>query len=251
MNLFKKIAVAVALVAVGGMSAHAKTLGELNIFNHVGVGVHAATTGFGFEVATPITKFVTLRAGASFMPSFSFNAEVDGEYSVEGQPSGHGTFDMDVNASLKRTQGSVIFNVHPFGDKSSFYVAAGGYFGGASILSLTGHSEELMKLPQEHPYIEIGDYKLPVDEGGNVSGSLRAASFRPYLGIGMGRAVPKGRLHFGVELGVQFMGHMKVYNGNHELDKQEFLNNDDDWQKWMDKLTVYPVLKFTLSGRIF
>ena len=63
--------------------------------------------------------------------------------------------------------------------------------------------------------------------------------------------MPKGRLNFGVELGVQFHGKIKLYTQDTELTKIPELENDDDWQKWMDKLTVYPVLKLTLSGRIF
>lgn len=245
---------AAALILATSATAGAKTFGELNIANHLGVSVHAATTGFGFEVATPVTNYVALRAGASFMPGFSFTTNIDGQYNTD-LPDGttsKGDFNMDVKASLKRTQGSVIFNVYPLGTHSSFFIAAGGYFGGAALATLTGHSEELKQLPaHNHPYIEVGDYKLPVDANGNVDGSLRAKKFRPYLGLGFGRPVPKGRLNFGCEIGVQFMGKMKVYNGNHELEQDKLLGNDDDWQKWMDKLTVYPVLKFTLSGRIF
>jgi hypothetical protein len=224
-------------------------LGDANIFNHLGVGVHAATTGFGFEVATPITKFVTLRGGVSFMPGFSFDTEVDGSYrtTVNGTPYEQ-DFTMDVEGALKRTQGSVIFNVYPLTHVSSFYVAAGAYFGGSDIVKVSGHTDDLQGV--DNPSIDLGDYQLPVDKNGNVSGSLRVNSFRPYLGVGFGRPVPNRRLNFGVELGVQFMGKMKVYSDGDELSKV-LTDNDDDWQKWMDKLTVYPVLKFTLSGKIF
>lgn len=247
-KIFKKIAVAAMLLI--SFSVQGKTLGELNIFNHVGVGVHAATTGFGFEVSTPITNFVALRAGATFMPGFSFTADVDGEYTAtvnNHEQTEH--FNMDLDAGLKRTQGSVIFNIYPFGSHNAFFVAAGAYFGGKNVISLTGHSEELKNL-QGDPYVEIGDYKLPVDKNGNVEGNLRVNNFRPYLGLGYGRAVPKRRVNFGVELGVQFMGKAKVYTDDGLLELNT-ITNDDDWQKWMDKITVYPVLKFTLSGRIF
>lgn len=246
-KILKKIAVAVMLLI--SCSAQAKTLGELNIFNHVGVGVHAATTGFGFEVSTPITNFVALRAGATFMPSFSFTTDVDGVYTATVNGENHDQhFNMDLDAGLKRTQGSVIFNIYPFGSHNAFFVAAGAYFGGKNVISLSGYSEELKNL-EDNPYVEIGDYKLPVHHG-YVDGNLRVNNFRPYLGLGYGRAVPKKRVNFGVELGVQFMGHAKVYSGE-DLIELNTIANDDDWQKWMDKLTVYPVLKFTLSGRIF
>lgn len=252
-NLSKLLAV-VAALCIAGPASWAGGFGKLNIFNHLGVGVNVGTVGAGFELATPITNFVTLRAGATFMPGFSFSTSFDGEYTptVAGGQSYTQDFTMDVDASLKRTQGSVIFNIYPLPKLTSFYVAAGAYFGGSSIIGITGHSNELEQLSHnDNPFIEIGDYKLPVDENGNVNGSLRAKSFRPYLGLGFGRPLPKGRLNFGVELGVQFMGKMRIYNGDTELHPSDYLDNDDDWQKWMDKLTVYPVLKFTLSGRIF
>lgn len=253
MKIYSKLLTAIAALCIAVPASVAGGFGQLNIFNHLGVGVNVGTLGAGFEVATPITNFVTLRAGATFMPGFSFSTSFDGEYtpSITGAPSYTQDFEMDVDASLKRTQGSVIFNIYPLPKFTSFYVAAGAYFGGASLISINGHSDELMNLAHDNPFIEIGDYKLPVDENGNVNGSLRAKSFRPYLGLGFGRPLPKGRLNFGVELGVQFMGKMRIYNGDVELHPSDYLDNDDDWQKWMDKLTVYPVLKFTLSGRIF
>lgn len=243
MKGFLKSAVLAAALCFSAVTAHA----DNHIFNHLGVGVHAATTGFGFEAATPITKFVTLRAGVSIMPSFSFGADVNGTYDA---PEGARDFSMHVDGGLKRTQGNIIFNIHPFAHMSSFYVAAGAYFGGQTVVKVTGHSDELREQAAHGGSVEIGEYQLPIDANGNVDGSLEVKKFRPYLGIGFGRAVPKGRLHFGVELGVQFQGKMKVCSNGKELD-QTLTGNDDDWQKVIDKLKVYPVLKFTLSGRIF
>lgn len=253
MKHFLKKTVFVAMV-LATCAASAQTpvnkKADRNIFNHLGVGVNAATTGFGFELSTPVTNYVALRAGINFMPGFSFTTDVDGRYTADTEYGEQTTdFTMDLKGGLKRTQGDVIFNIYPFGSHNAFYVAAGAYFGGKDILSLKGHSDELMNLQADNPYVEIGDYQLPVDENGNVDGSLRVNSFRPYLGLGYGRAIPKKRVNFGVELGVQFMGHMKVYSGDEVLQVKEY--NDDDWQKWIDKLTVYPVLKFTISGRIF
>lgn len=236
--------------AVLPATTHAQT--DSYLFNHLGVGVHAATTGFGIEVATPITRFVTARAGVSFMPGFSFNTDFDGTYqsTIDGTPY-EGYFNMDVNASIKRAQGSLIFNVYPAPRFSSFFVAVGAYFGGARIVGLHGHSDELVELAAHQSYIDLGDYRLPVDRNGNVTASLRSGAFRPYVGLGFQRPVPYKRLNFGVELGVQYMGHMKVYNGESEIEPSAVIDSDDTWQKVIDKAVVYPVLKFTLSGKIF
>lgn len=230
------------------------TLNERNIFNHLGVSVHAATTGFGFEVATPITNWVTMRVGGTFMPGFKFSTDVDGEYDYIDSTTGFGDkypFSMDVDASLKRAQGSLIFNIYPFGSRYNFFIAAGAYFGGSKILKIKGHSDELEAAMQAgDASVMIGDYTLPVDENGNVRGGLKTKSFRPYLGLGFGRAVPNKRVSFMFELGVQFQGKMKVYTDFGDIEELAKDYNDDDWQKWMDKLTVYPVMKFTLCGRI-
>ena len=49
---------------------------------------------------------------------------------------------------------------------------------------------------------------------------------------------------------MQFHGKPKLY-ANGEIVNLSDVTDDDTYQKIMDKLTVWPVLKFTLSGRIF
>lgn len=75
---------------------------------------------------------------------------------------------------------------------------------------------ELIKEGQEVG-IEIGNYRIPVDQNGNISGGLKVSSFRPYLGLGFGRAIPKKRIGFMFEMGVQFHNTPKVYTNNGDL----------------------------------
>lgn len=96
--------------------------------------------------------------------------------------------------------------------------------------------------------VVIGDYTIPVDKDGNVSGGLKVKGVRPYLGIGFGRPVPKKRVGFMFELGAQF-GKMKVYADNGDLG-QALESADDDISDILDKLTIYPVMRFRLCGRI-
>lgn len=231
------------------------TAAAQDLFNHLAVNAHVATTGVGVELSTPITKFITMRAGVTCMPGFSFNAEVDGQYYVNGESN---NFTVDLDANLKRTQGSVIFNVYPLAKAkvcSSFFLAAGLYFGGDKLVKIKGHSDEiandLKQLNGANPYIELGDYKLPVDDNGNVKGGLKVQKVRPYLGLGFGRYVPKKRISVTGELGVQFHGHIKPYTSEGEIEAFDELTEKDDWKKVMDKLTVYPMLKIVISGRIF
>ena len=232
------------------------TAAAQDLFNHLAVNAHVATTGVGVELSTPITKFITMRAGVTCMPGFSFNAEVDGQYYdyVNNTPR---DFTVNLDANLKRTQGSVIFNVYPLAKAkvcSSFFLAAGLYFGGDKLVKINGHSDEIAEKINQfngNPYIELGDYKLPVDENGNVKGGLKVQKVRPYLGLGFGRYVPNKRISVTGELGVQFHGHIKPYTSEGEIEAFDELTEKDDWKKVMDKLTVYPMLKIVISGRIF
>lgn len=230
------------------------TAAAQDLFNHLAVNAHVATTGVGVELSTPITKFITMRAGVTCMPGFSFNAEVDGQYYDNNTPR---DFTVNLDANLKRTQGSVIFNVYPLAKAkvcSSFFLAAGLYFGGDKLVKINGHSDEIAEKINQfngNPYIELGDYKLPVDENGNVKGGLKVQKVRPYLGLGFGRYVPNKRISVTGELGVQFHGHIKPYTSEGEIEAFDELTEKDDWKKVMDKLTVYPMLKIVISGRIF
>ena len=230
------------------------TAAAQDLFNHLAVNAHVATTGVGVELSTPITKFITMRAGVTCMPGFSFSAEVDGQYYVNTTQR---DFTVDLDANLKRTQGSVIFNVYPLAKAkvcSSFFLAAGLYFGGDKLVKIKGHSDEIAEKINQfngNPYIELGDYKLPVDENGNVKGGLKVQKVRPYLGLGFGRYVPNKRISVTGELGVQFHGHIKPYTSEGEIEAFDELTEKDDWKKVMDKLTVYPMLKIVISGRIF
>lgn len=81
----KKIirAISVMVLMLASVSVSAGGPGDLYLFNHLGIGAHVGTTGFGFEAATPITKWVTLRGGVTIMPGIKFNTDIDGTYDAE------------------------------------------------------------------------------------------------------------------------------------------------------------------------
>ena len=236
-----------AVVMMGVQAASADSfLKSHNMFNHLGVSVGVGTLGVSVEAATPITRFIQMRAGVHFMPGFHVNESADVYITGTNGSSYGGNIDdtIDVEGSMKRTQGSIIFNIYPF-PVGSFYVAAGAFFGGADLVKVTGTSQHLRGVDGN---VEIGDYRIPLKDG-SVEGSIRVKKFRPYLGLGWGRPVPKRLLNFNVELGVQFHGKPHLYTASGKVTRG--VEEDDDFQKIMDKITVYPVLKFTLAGKIF
>lgn len=241
MNKLFRIA-AVALMTLCGVF-----VGNAQIFNHLGAGVSLGTNGLSVDLATPITSFVNLRAGVDILePGLKFSADADYEYNVSGAPR---TGEINLDGKFGRVQGHVIFNVYPV-PKVPFFVAAGAYFGGDRLVKITGHSDELAGQSSDG-YAVIGDYRIPVDPEGNVRGGLKVSAFRPYLGIGWGRAIPNKLLNFGVELGVQFHGTPDVYTDYGEIDKSLIYDDDNTFNKIRKSLTVYPVLSFKLNFRAF
>ena len=213
------------------------------VFNHLGAGVGVGSTGISVELATPITSFVQMRAGVSIMPGITFNADADYTYTVANQQQ-RGT--VELQGDLNRVQGQVIFNVYPV-PTMPLYVAAGAYFGGNKLLKITGHSDDLAN-PDAQAI--IGDYKIPANQNGDISGGFKVNNFRPYLGIGWGRVVPGKLLSFSTELGVQFEGRPKLYTDYGEID-ESIVEDDNTFNKIADALKVYPTLTFRLNFRAF
>lgn len=217
-----------------------------NVFNHLGIGAAVGTNGLSFEVATPITGFVNMRAGVSYMPGFTFHADADYTYSVA---TINRTGTVSLKGDLGRVQGQVIFNVYP-APVVPFYVAVGAYFGGGTLLKISGQAPELAALASTNGGAVIGGYKIPVDPQGNISGGLKVNSFRPYIGIGWGRAIPGKLVNFALDLGVQFQSKPELYTDYGEIDPA-IVEDDNTFNKIADALKVYPTLTFKLNFRAF
>lgn len=249
-NFLTSLCVAVAALAIPFQSG-AQASDFLGIGNHVGASVSVGTTGVSIEAATTLTPFVQPRLGISIMPGFHLTETAD----IYGNINGHDELltDVDLTGSLKRVQGHLIFNVYPLGDRFPLFIAVGGYFGGRDMVKINGQVHDYAALAN-NAYVEIGDYQLPVGPNGEIKGGLRTNAFRPYFGIGTGRACPKGRVNFFWELGIQIQGKPYVWD---EVNKckvniaEIYQQADDDFQKIMNNFKVYPVLKFGVSVRLY
>lgn len=99
--------------------------------------------------------------------------------------------------------------------------------------------------------LDLGNYLLTLDSCGNVDAMLKVASFRPYLGVGFGRAVPaKPRFAFNFDMGVQFWGTPKVSLHDHQLTESDTDSDSGEVLKYLSKAMVYPQINFRIVGRI-
>ena len=255
----------ILLTSVGSVMAQSDY--KRGSFNHVGLNVGAGTEGISVGVAAPVTNFLEVEAGVNIMPSFKLSGDLDVDinmpqesdiqYPTSGTIHAEGSFD--------RTTFNVKANLYPFGGGSKFFIAAGLSIGGEKIAEVTGSCDELRKFSENNLHTpelkdqfrkaisaNLGGYNLKLDENYNVQGDIRCKNVRPYLGLGFGRLVPKNRIGCRFELGCQFMGKLKVYQNGNEIDINKVLEDagEDDLSKFVKDLKVYPVLKFSLTGRI-
>ena len=126
---------------------------ENGIFNHLDVSLTAGTTGIGIDVASPIGKYVQVRAGYEFMPRFTkrmrFDMTVNGEPAVVYDEQGYKQettftrmndflyeftgYDADDHADMigKPTLNNFKFlvDVFPFKRNKHWHFTAGFYWG--------------------------------------------------------------------------------------------------------------------------
>lgn len=234
---------------------------DKNIFNHLSVGLNVGTTGIGFDVAMPICNYVQVRAGVDFMPNIKVSTDFDIDApDVQGYEIPD---NIEAEGKVGFTNGKLLFDVYPF-KRSSFHVTAGAYFGSSKVIKAYNKEDGILSdvadfnndvenglLPgYDKIGVELGDYLLEPDDNGNVQASIKTASFKPYLGIGFGRAVPKKRIGFMFDLGVQFWGTPKVYCFDKRLTDKDVDGGDGGIIKTISKVKVYPTLNFRLCGRI-
>ena len=257
----------ILLTSVGSVMAQKEY--KRGFLNHVGINVGAGTEGISVGLAAPVTGFFELEAGVNVMPSFKLSGDLDVDVNTSSLPQVPNVqypheATIHAEGSFDRTTFNVKANLYPFGGGTKFFIAAGLSIGGEKIAEVSGSCDELRDFSQSLPSQELKDqfrqavsanlagYNLQFDENYNVQGDIRCKKVRPYLGLGFGRLVPKNRLGMRLELGCQFMDKLKVYQNDTEIDINKALEDagEDDLSKFVKDLKIYPVVKFSFTGRI-
>lgn len=284
----KLIVLGCLLAGIGTMHAQ-----ELNICDQLGVGLNLGTNGIGVDVSTRITSFVGVRAGVNIMPKFKYKTDLDVS-SLSSAVTSNATYQnflndmgiaalprkISVEGKLDNTTWHILFDVYPFSAVSSFHLTAGAYFGKSQIVtvynkepgSLSAASAFNARVDDNGVFtytsggisgqisgvkkvgVELGDYFLEPTKEGNLDASFKVNGFRPYLGLGFGRAVPKNRIGVQFDMGCQFWGKPEIYctglQGEHKLDASEVDGRGGDVLKTLTKIAVYPVINLRITGRI-
>lgn len=264
------------LVALGASQGlHAQSDIEFGYFDNVSVGLSVGSDGIGFDVAAPVKDIAAVRAGFSFVPTVKVNKDI--HLSNKNEDADFYK-DIDIQGKSKIFDGKILIDLYPF-KKSSFHLTAGAFFGGSEVAEVVNTSPILK---HEADYGKKGlllgsgenEYEVSTDKKGDAVIKLKTNGFKPYVGIGFGRAVQKNH-RFGVsfDMGVKFWGTPGVYakainhndmfadrdNPNswkeHHFKFSELGEDDDkdlrDAIETIEKIKVYPVLNLRLTYRIF
>lgn len=247
------------------LTAYAQT--DMRILNHLSVGASVGLQGLGVDLSVPVTQFVDVQAGFSAMPRFKFNVSLDPsrtEYAAGGMPS---LSPAPMKGRLTMMDGKVLVNVMPLPMLTSLHVTVGVFFGNGNIMEIYS-PEPLTDLatankaidaynalnpeqPQQYIGMQLGHYTLMPDEGGNIFAQARVNKVKPYVGIGIGRGVPKRRIGFKVDLGCIIWGKPTLYCNGAEALRTDGGGIGGGVTRIISKLPVYPILNIRICGKLF
>ncbi|MBC7383908.1 MAG: hypothetical protein H7296_13135 [Bacteroidia bacterium] len=187
-----------------------------------GAGVNFSTNGIGVQLSGAITNNNKLigRISGSYL-QYEFKKI---EYDVSG---------TKLSSNVKLTFGSVggYLDWHPFGN----------------AFKLTGGVAYLLTNMKGSAYVrdsvKQGEITLNTASVGNIQIGVDTRVIAPYMGIGFGRAVPKNRLGFGIEVGTYYIGPPRISficTGLLEptSDQEEVLKKNMQQYQWLPQLMI-------------
>ena len=194
----------IILVSVLALLAPVRMSAQFSMAAGVSLGV---MDGSGVGLAFRATDWLNVRAGYSLIPSFLIN-----EYGVDLPKWGSNPASSTVLTGRLPSSGNVLVDYHPGG--GSFHVSAGVFFGSNDFVRVYNTTA----LPDSYHNVGIsyyadGDtedvskfYRIMADAKGIMTGYFKTGAVRPFLGVGFGSAVPKGRVGASFDLGVEYTG---------------------------------------------
>jgi hypothetical protein len=178
------------------------------------IGISAGLPGFGLDYAYNINRSLNLRVGFLAFSLSDFNTDLD----ISGQS-------VNVNANLNSTVFDLMLEYHPTTNKAFKLVVGLSYLDNVGVNTLVLLNDD----------IGYGDLIIDNEEIGDIDITLDYTGIAPYLGFGFGRAVPKKRAGFSIELGAYYTGGPDV-----TIEASGMLENtSEEEQELEDNLSSY------------
>ena len=279
------------LLFVAGMACGVSAQDNMEAFRHLSIGGEVGLHGFGVEVAIPIQKHFVLKAGYNWAPAgdlISTDLSLDTEELREAQEQYTAMTSYEfqnkfgdeaiIHAGLQMglTNYKAMINWYPFAS-GRLYIAGGIYYTPDNkqndpFLRISGNTTEndwaaLQELNEKYPdpsgeremALEIGEEKYAViekDGCGYLQADYKFDPLKYYVGLGLGRCIPNGRLGLQLELGAMIYQNSVLSCQDKEVgsitDAADGLGNDaKEILEYVDKYPIYPQLTLRLCFRMF
>jgi hypothetical protein len=248
---------------------------EEGLFNHLSVGLSTGLTGTGIDVAMPVHKLVTVKAGFSGwgVGDIKFKAintatEITQMQMVEEDAVKQAQMvdKVELAAKPKFWNFFLLGEVHPFKNQP-FYFTAGLFFGSRTFMHFRNTNEgalgflydanqkvedynSLYKTNYPPIGLKFGDYVFTADEQGNIDVRMKTNAIKPYIGIGAGQNIAKThRVSLAVEAGLLFWGTPKfLLNNDVEIKSNGSNSGITSVLSW---LKAWPNLQIRVAYKIF
>lgn len=270
------ILIAMMFAATGAQAQDAdKIHAKDGLFNHLSVGLNTGLTGAGIDVAMPVHKIVTVRAGISGwnIGDIKFKAintasEITSMQMVEEDAIRRAQMvdkvELQVNPNFWNFY--LLGEVHPFKNQP-FYFSAGLFVGSQNFVHFRNTNEGALGFLYDanqkvedynrlyrtnYPPIglKFGDYIFTADENGNIDVRMKTNAVKPYIGVGFGQHLAKThRVSLAVDAGLLFWGTPKfVLNNGTEIDSSGRNSGITGALKW---LKAWPNIQVRVAYKIF
>ena len=270
------ILIAMMFTATGAQAQDAdKIHAEDGLFNHLSVGLNTGLTGAGIDVAMPVHKIVTVRAGISGwnIGDIKFKAintasEITSMQMVEEDAIRRAQIvdKVELAANPNFWNFYLLGEVHPFKNQP-FYFSAGLFVGSQNFVHFRNTNEGALGFLYDanqkvedynrlyrtnYPPIglKFGDYIFTADENGNIDVRMKTNAVKPYIGVGFGQHLAKThRVSLAVDAGLLFWGTPKfVLNNGTEIDSSGRNSGITGALKW---LKAWPNIQVRVAYKIF
>lgn len=270
------ILIAMMFVAIGAQAQDAdKIHAKDGLFNHLSIGLNTGLTGAGIDVAMPVHKIVTVRAGISGwnIGKINFKAintasEITSMQMVEEDAIRRAQIvdKVELAANPNFWNFYLLGEVHPFKNQP-FYFSAGLFVGSQNFVHFRNTNEGALGFLYDanqkvedynrlyrtnYPSIglKFGDYIFTADENGNIDVRMKTNAVKPYIGVGFGQHLAKThRVSLAVDAGLLFWGTPKfVLNNGTEIDSSGRNSGITGALKW---LKAWPNIQVRVAYKIF
>lgn len=270
------ILIAMMFAATGAQAQDAdKIHAKDGLFNHLSIGLNTGLTGAGIDVAMPVHKIVTVRAGISGwnIGDIKFKAintasEITSMQMVEEDAIRRAQIvdKVELAANPNFWNFYLLGEVHPFKNQP-FYFSAGLFVGSQNFVHFRNTNEGALGFLYDanqkvedynrlyrtnYPPIglKFGDYIFTADENGNIDVRMKTNAVKPYIGVGFGQHLAKThRVSLAVDAGLLFWGTPKfVLNNGTEIDSSGRNSGITGALKW---LKAWPNIQVRVAYKIF